>query len=104
MEKSFFIAKDRDLDIVQYKFVLKKNNYKIYDEKTNDSVIFQPELKEQMYYGKGKLKQTNHYIFNKIIKKIIFLKALKFIDDDTLKINLYTTFFCIKSCKFFIIY
>ena len=42
-----------------------------------------------MYYGKGILKQTNHYIFNKIIKKIIFLKALIFIGDDTLKINLY---------------
>ena len=89
LEKSFCIAKDKNLDIVQYKFIIKKNKYHIYDEKTNDSIIFQPELNEQMYYGKGKLKQTNHYIFNKIIKKIIFLKSFIFIGDETLKINLY---------------
>jgi len=42
-----------------------------------------------MYYGKGKLKQDNYYIFNKIIRKKTFLDALLFIGDDILKIKLY---------------
>jgi len=52
-------------------------------------VINQPELSDQMYYGKGKLAQDNYYIFNKIIKKITFLDSLLFIGDDVLKIKLY---------------
>lgn len=42
-----------------------------------------------MFYGKGKLKQDNYYIFNKIIRKKTFLDALIFIGDDFLKIKLY---------------
>ena len=42
-----------------------------------------------MFYGKGKLKQDNLYIFNKIIRKKAFLDALIFIGDDLLKAKLF---------------
>ena len=52
-------------------------------------MINQPELSDQMYYGKGKLTQDNYYLLNKIIKKKTFLDSLLFIGDDVLKIKLY---------------
>jgi hypothetical protein len=42
-----------------------------------------------MYYGKGKLKQDNLYIFNKLIRKKCFLNALLFIGVEFFKIKLY---------------
>jgi glycosyltransferase involved in cell wall biosynthesis len=67
LEKAFLIAKMSNIDIIQYKFIKKKKNFKVFEEATNFNVINQPELSDQMYYGKGKLKQVNYYIFNKII-------------------------------------
>ena len=61
----------------------------LFDEITKNGIIYQPELSDQMYYGKGKLEQNNFYIFNKIIKSEIFLKSLIFIGDDYLKKNIY---------------
>jgi glycosyltransferase involved in cell wall biosynthesis len=89
LEKAFLIAKMSNIDIIQYKFIKKKTNFKVFEEATNFKVINQPELSDQMYYGKGKLKQVNYYIFNKIIRKKTFLDALLFFGDDILKIKLY---------------
>lgn len=89
LEKAFLIAKKNDIDIIQYKFVKKKNKYSVSDEATSFNIITQPELSDQMYYGKGKLKQDNYYIFNKIIRRTTFLDALIFFGDDLLKIKLY---------------
>ena len=89
MEKAYLIAKINNIDIIQYKFIKKKKKFVIFDESTSFKIINQPELSDQMYYGKGKLMQDNYYIFNKIIKKITFLDSLLFIGDDVLKIKLY---------------
>mgnify|MGYP002625514497 CR=1 FL=1 len=90
LEISYIIAKINNIDIIQYKFVKNKNKkYYIFDEITSLNIINQPELSDQMFYGKGKLKQDNYYIFNKIINRKTFLNALIFIGDDLLKTKLY---------------
>lgn len=89
LEKSYKIAKKNNIDIIQYKFVKRKHKFYIVDEITSLNIINQPELSDQMFYGKGKLKQANLYIFNKIIRKKTFLEALLFIGDDLLNTKLY---------------
>ena len=89
LEKAYLVAKNNNIDIIQYKFIKKKKKISIIDESTSFKVINQPELSDQMYYGKGKLMQDNYYIFNKIIKKKTFLDSLLYIGDDVLKIKLY---------------
>ena len=91
LEKAYKTAKLRNVDVVQYQIVLQYKNMKLdlFDEITKNGIIYQPELSDQMYYGKGKLEQNNFYIFNKIIKSEIFLKSLIFIGDDYLKKNIY---------------
>jgi len=89
LEKAYLVGKNNNIDIIQYKFFKKKKKISIFDESTSIKVINQPELSDQMYYGKGKLMQDNYYIFNKIIKKKTFLDSLLFIGDDVLNIKLY---------------
>ena len=91
LEKAYKTAKLRNVDVVQYQIVLQYKNMKLdlFDEIAKNGIIYQPELSDQMYYGKGKLEQNNFYIFNKIIKSEIFLKSLIFIGDDYLKKNIY---------------
>ena len=89
LEKAYIAAKKNDIDIIQYKFVKRKQKFYIFDEITSLNIINQPELSDQMFYGTGKLKQDNYYIFNKIIRKKTFLDSLLFIGDDLLKIKLY---------------
>jgi glycosyltransferase involved in cell wall biosynthesis len=88
--KAYYTAKIKNIDIVQYRLLKNTgNHFYPLNEKTKDSIIYQPELSEEMYYGSGRLKQINYYIYNKIIKKDIFLKSLIYIGDETLKENLY---------------
>ena len=91
LEKAYITAKLRNVDVVQYGVVLpdRKKKFYLIEEITKNGVIYQPELSDQMYYGKGKLKQDNFFIFNKIIKTEIFLKSLIFIGDEYLKENIY---------------
>ena len=91
LEKSYLIAKFRNLDIIQYRAYIQINNkYLIFDEaiKKNE-IMIQPELSDHMYYGQGKLMQTNFYIFNKIIKRKIFLKALIYMGVELLNEHLF---------------
>ena len=60
MEKAYLFAKNNNIDIIQYKFIKKKKKLSIFDETTSFEVINQPELSDQMYYGKGKLMQDNY--------------------------------------------
>ena len=89
-EKAYYIAKIKNIDIVQYA-LLKNIGNRFFPlvEKTKDSIIYQPELSEEMFYGSGRLKQINYFIYNKIIKRDAFLKSLIYIGDETLKENLY---------------
>lgn len=89
-EKAYYTAKIKNIDIVQYK-LLKNSGFHFFPlvEKNKDSIIYQPKLSEEMFYGSGTLKQVNYYIYNKIIKRDAFLKSLIYIGDEILKENLY---------------
>jgi len=101
LEKTYKIAQNKKVDIVQYS-VLRGSRYSptYIKEKTHEDIIYQPELSDQMYYGEGHLKQANLYIYNKLIKKNIFYQALISMGNDILKENLYMqedtmTLFCL---------
>ena len=88
--KAYYTAKTKNIDIVQYRLLKNTNNhFYVLNEITKDSIIYQPELSDEMFYGKGRLSQTNYYVYNKIIKREVFLKSLIYIGDETLKENLY---------------
>ena len=101
LDKSYKIAMDKKVDIVQYSVVKEKSIGLVYiNERTHKNIIYQPELSDQMYYGRGSLKQANLFMINKLIKKDIFYKGLISMGDDILKENLYMqedamTLFCL---------
>ena len=91
LEKAYVTAKKENVDIVQY-IILKEfkgRKYYIFNETTNFSIIRQPELSDQMFYGFSYLRRVNNYMFNKIIRREKFLKALIYIGDELLKEDLY---------------
>ena len=92
LEKAYKAAKIKNVDVLQYKafsYDLLKKELILVEEKANDGIVYQPELSDQMYYGRKRLQQDNFFIFNKIIKTEIFLKSLIFIGDEYLKENIY---------------
>lgn len=90
LENAYITAKINNLDIVQYHFMTTyKRQYKVFREMIKRNIIYQPELSDQMYYGRGRLQQDNFFIFNKIIRTEIFLRSLIYIGDDYLKENIY---------------
>ena len=104
LEKAYKLIQDKQVDIVQYAVIRGINIFSLINEKyTNDDddeLITQPELSDQMFYGRGYLKQANLYLFNKLIKKEKFYEALIYIGNDTLKEHLYMqedamTLFCL---------
>ena len=101
LEKAYKIAQNKKVDIVQYSVIRgKSNSLTLMKERTHKNIIYQPELSDQMYYGRGHLKQANLYIINKLIRKKIFYEALISIGEEILKESLYMqedtmTLFCL---------
>ena len=91
LEKAYLIAKNNNIDIVQYKIIKERGRYSFseFNERTKDSIIFQPELSNQMFYGRGRLSQCNFYIYNKIIKRETYLKSLIYNGEEILNQELY---------------
>lgn len=89
LEKVYITAKTKNIDIVQYKFFKKYENYSFLIEKTKGDIIYQPELSDLLFYGKGSFEQVIFYIFNRIIKKDVYLNALMFMGDEFLNEKLY---------------
>ena len=56
----------------------------------NSRPIFQPELSSLIFYGKGYLKQIDYVLWNKLIKRELFIKTLNSISDYYLKQNMIT--------------
>ena len=73
LERTYRIAKDKNVDMVQYAVIRGTNSFSYINEKYGKSLILQPELSDQMFYGMGYLKQANLYLINKLIVIIIFL-------------------------------
>ena len=53
--------------------------------------VFQPELSTYIFYGQGFLKQIDFNLSNKLIKRIIYIKALNSLNKEYL--NLHMTIF-----------
>ena len=56
----------------------------------NSRPIVQPELSLLIFYGKGYLKQIDYVLWNKLIKRELFIKTLNSISDYYLKQNMIT--------------
>lgn len=70
LEKSFNIAEEKKVDIVQYAIICGTQFFSLINEKySNKSLFLQPELSDEMFYGKGYLAQANYYTINKLFKK-----------------------------------
>ena len=92
LEKAYLISKNDNIDIVQYKLIKEYGNYSLLEFKKEcmpNSIIFQPEISDNMFYGHGELKQCNYYIYNKLIKREIVLKSLIYMGEEALNQNLY---------------
>ena len=90
LEKAYFIAKSKDIDIIQY-----QNYYGDFystffcsDIKRTDKIIYQPELSSLMYYENGTLHQSEFNVWGKLIKRDIYLETLKKIDKYFLNKNM----------------
>ena len=101
LEKAYKTAQNKKVDIVQYSIIRGISHSPTYiNERTHKNIIYQPELSDQMYYGKGHLEQANLYMINKLIKKKIFYETLISMGDDILNESLYMqedaiTLFCL---------
>ena len=78
------------LDIVQFLAVHQKNNnitanYKFYKYK---KIIFKPILSYIHYYNKNKGVELHSYLWNKLIKREIVIKAFKYIGKEYYKNNI----------------
>ena len=79
-----------NLDIVQFLAVHQNNNnitiyYKNYKYK---KIINKPILSYIHYYNKNKGDELNSYLWNKLIKREIVIKAFKYIGKEYYKINI----------------
>jgi hypothetical protein len=78
----FNVAEKNNLDMIRYNIYNGNNtiNLDFIVNNLDSRTIYQPELSLYLFYGLGKLRQIDYFIWNKFIKKDIFLLALKKID------------------------
>ena len=89
LNKTYNIAKQNNLDIVQFRayWGYELDDYYQYDDygfRHKTSIITQPELSKLMYYEyehENKTLQTEYNLWGKLIKRDIFLKTLKNISE-----------------------
>ena len=60
-------------------------------QQINSRKVYQPELSTYCFYGQGFLKQIDFNLTNKLIKRIVFIKALNSLSNEYL--NLHITLF-----------
>jgi glycosyltransferase involved in cell wall biosynthesis len=90
LERAYKIIKENDYDLLRFNAYEGENTIfmnKIVKHLTNYS-IYQPELSYYIFYGKGKLTQTDYVLWNKIIKRETFILALNSINNYYLSQNM----------------
>jgi len=90
---SYRMAKKFNYDIIRFNFMLRKgklSNNKIFKD-IKAGPIYQPELSNYIFYGSKELKIIDKIIFNKLIKREVFIKALNILEKYHLK--LYMVFY-----------
>ena len=67
-----------DIDIIQFRAYKKIKFYTPWARGYHifDKIVEQPELSTIMFYEKGVLEQTNYFIWGKLFKRKVFLKAI----------------------------
>ena len=88
LNKTFIIASQKNLDIVQFRAFWGDDlenlyQYDFYGFKHKTTIITQPELSKLMYYEyehENKTLQTEYNLWGKLIKREIYLKILENID------------------------
>ena len=87
------IAKKFNYDIIRFSigFPNGKLDFENIVNDIQNGPIYQPKLSYYIFYGSRELRLIDFYIYNKIIKKEVFIKALNSLDKYHL--NLYMTFF-----------
>ena len=90
LERTYLIAKSKDIDIIQYQHYIGDfyNTFYCSDIKRTDKIIYQPELSSLMYYENGTLHQSEFFIWGKLIKRQVFLDTIKNIDKYFLEQNM----------------
>ena len=90
LEKAYKIVKENNYDLMRFNAYEGQNKIfmnEIVKHLTNYS-IYQPELSYYIFYGKGKLKQTDYVLWNKIVKRETFILALNSINNYYLSQNM----------------
>ena len=79
---SYKIAKNGNYDIVRYNGYIGNGNIILYNiiKNIQNNQVYQPELSLYIYYGIGNFTQNDFFIWNKIIKRNIFISSLNEID------------------------
>ena len=93
LDSCYKLAERYNYDIIRFNMVYEngKLNFFSFINSIKKGAIYQPELSNYLYYGSKKIRLCDYFIYNKIIKKEIFIKALHLIEKYCLKI--YMTFF-----------
>ena len=89
LEISYSTAKKNNYDIIGFNIL--SVNFGIHDlgfQHKLNTPIYQPELSSLIFYEKGTLKLNDKIIWNKLIKKEIFINALNTINDEYFHYNL----------------
>ena len=85
---SYRLAKKFNYDIIRFKICFKKwnldNNNFINDIQAGP--IYQPDLSNYIFYGSKELKIIDMVIYNKLIKRKVFIKALNVLEASHLKL------------------
>ena len=83
LEKSYIMAEEFKLDVTQFHLV--NENFKkmeFFDFKFQKNIIRQPQIKDIFYFSKA------NFLYDKLIKKDTFLKAIDFIGfENTINLN-----------------
>ena len=82
LESAYSTAKSNNYDIVGFKIL--SINYGIHDvgfHHNPNAPIYQPELSSIIFYENGNLKLNDKIIWNKLIKKEIFINAINTINN-----------------------
>lgn len=93
LKSCYKLAQKYNYDIIRFNIIFKSGKLD-FNQFVNDikkGPIYQPELSSYIFYGSKKLRLSDFYIYNKIIKKEVFIKALNILNKHYL--NLYMTFY-----------
>ena len=92
LNNCYMIAKKYNYDIIRFNIFLKN---KILDLEIIDNIekgpIYQPKLSTYIFYGSKKLRITDFFIVNKLVKKEVLIRAINCLNKYYL--NIYMTFF-----------